>query len=73
MVEAPKDYEQDEIITVKLSRKEFDIVRKIIAREQAAGWFDGWIKNHWVWIVGGGILTFLYIGDQIKSLFNGTH
>lgn len=73
MVEAPKDYEQDEIVTVKLSRKEFEIVRKIIAREQAAGWFDTWIKNHWVWIIGGGIVSLMYIGDHIKSLFQGTN
>lgn len=48
---------EDEIITLKLPRKEAELVRQMIRERQAMNYFKGWLTTWWVWIVAGGVLT----------------
>ena len=65
MIDSPKDYEQDEIIDVKLTRKDFIALRKIIEREEAASWFYTWITSHWIWVIGSGVLGLVGLYDYL--------
>ncbi len=71
MDEAPKDYEEDEIVVVKLPRKDFIILKDFLAKQAATNWLGRSIRYHWVWIVGPGVLGLMYLINEIKAVLNG--
>jgi len=67
-----QDYRDEEIIVVKLPRKDYLILKDVIKREEAYSWFSAWIKSWWVWAVAGGILTLVALYDDFKEGLMGT-
>lgn len=59
----------DEIIEVKLPRKDYETLRDILARENAYTWFKSTMRSWWVWSVAGGILSIFMFFDTIRGLF----
>lgn len=59
--------EDDIIVTVKLPRAKLELLRKIIAREEAYGWLEGKLKTSWIWVVAGGILSLITFWDKIHA------
>lgn len=57
MVEPRKDNEEDEIIAIFLPRSKYEVLRTILEREESYNWFRNWIRSHWIFIVGSGLLT----------------
>lgn len=66
------DFKEDELISIKLPRAQYEILKTMIKREQAYNWFKKALTNSGLWVVGGGILTLLLLYDKIILLFNGT-
>lgn len=60
------DNYDDQVITVKLPRKDYEIMRLLIKREQTLNNVTNILRSSWVWIVGGGILTLWLLWDKIK-------
>lgn len=59
------DFKDDELITIKLPRKDYEMLKTMIKREEASQWFINSLKHSWVWVVGGGILTLFLLWDRI--------
>lgn len=71
MNNAPKDYEEDELIVVKLPRKDVNLLKEFLEKQAASNWLMGRIKTHWIWLIGTGVLTLMYMYNEIKAVFNG--
>lgn len=66
------DFKEDELISIKLPRQQYELLKKMIEREQAYNWIKNTLSNNWIWVVGGGVLTFWLLFDKINLLINGT-
>jgi hypothetical protein len=66
--ETYQDNKNDEIINVKLPRAKYDLLRKMLEREEAMGWFGRTIRTHWVWAIGGGLVTLFLLWNHIQAL-----
>lgn len=67
------DYQKDdEIITVRLPRSEYETLRRVLKREGAYTWFVNSLKSTWVWVVAGGVLSVVSFWDRIILMINGT-
>lgn len=66
------DYKDDEVIEVRLSRNDYNRLKEILARERAYSWFTSRIKTSWVFIVGGGLLTFILLYEKFQLALFGT-
>ena len=58
--------EQDELITIYLPRREADILRKMIKREEGFDWLVKWLRQGAVVILGGSVLALLGAWEWIK-------
>ncbi len=65
MTETEEDYKDEELVTVKLPRKDYQILKEVLKREEVYGWVAVKIKSFWVWAVAGGILTVWALFDKI--------
>lgn len=59
----------DEIIDVKLPRKDYEIMRQMIRKQEALGWLGSYIRNVLLVAVGGFITLFTF-WDSIKTFFH---
>ena len=60
----------DEIIDVKLPRKDYEIMRDMIRKQEALGWLGQYLRN--VVLVGiGGFISLFIFWDTIKTFFQG--
>lgn len=59
------DNKDDEVISVNMSRKDYQILRDMIERERAYNWMKNSLRSFWLWAVIGGILSLLTFGDRI--------
>ena len=66
------DYKLDELIIVKLPRKDYLILKDVIKREEAYDWFQSGIKSWWIWVVAGGLLTLITLYETFKDGLIGT-
>jgi hypothetical protein len=55
----------DEIITVKLPRKDYEIMRKLIRERETMDNVTAAIKSFWIWGLAGSILTVWALWDKI--------
>lgn len=62
-----KDQKSDEVITVTLSRADYETLREIITRQQSLSWLGKWLKNV-LFVAVGGILALLAFGEQIRHI-----
>lgn len=63
------DYKELELIDVKLPRKDYETLKRVIEREDAYDWLSSKVKSFWVWTVAGGILTFIAIYKDVLGMF----
>lgn len=59
----------DEVITVTLSRSDYETLREIIDRQKSLSWLGKWMKNV-IFVAAGGILALLAFGEQIKHIIS---
>ena len=71
MNDKEEDFVKDEIISVRLPRSKYEVLRKIIEREESWNWFQRWIINNWIFIFGSGVLSLILLYDQIHNFFVG--
>lgn len=60
--------EDDTVITVRMSRKDYKILREIVERERAYSWIKNYIRSFWVWALAGGLLAVLALNDKISTM-----
>jgi hypothetical protein len=60
----------DEIIDVKLPRKDYEIMRDMIRKQEALGWLGQYFRNVILVAIGGFISLFVF-WDSIKLFFQG--
>lgn len=63
------DYKEIEIIDVKLPRKDYETLKRVLEREDAYHWLTSKMKSFWVWTVAGGVLTFIAIYKDALGIF----
>ena len=63
------DNARDEVINIRLPRADYEILRKMIDERIASSWFENWVRGHWVWVIGGGILTIILLWDKVHLIF----
>lgn len=61
-----KDYDQYELLDVKLPRKDLQRLEQMIKREESVDWFINWIRNGVIFVVGSGLLLMFGLWDWIK-------
>jgi len=64
-------FRDDELINIKLPRSQYNLLQKILLREQAYTWFGGLISHSWIWVVAGGLFAVWGLYDKIHLLFSG--
>lgn len=70
MIKAAEKTEQqksDEVITVTLSRADYETLRDMITKQQSLSWLGRWLKNVLLVAIGG-VLTLIAFGDQIRHV-----
>ena len=66
--EIAKDNYDDQIINVKMPRKDYEIMRQLIRERHTMNNVTAVLKNTYIWIVASGILA-LYAGwAQIRAV-----
>lgn len=68
--------DEDEVITVTLSRSDYEILRNMIDREQVMSLLGKWLQNFLVVTIGGLVALFTFGGqvrDFILTLLAGSH
>lgn len=65
------DYKDEEIIDVKLTREQYKLLKNVLIREQSENWITSAVKNNWIWIVSGGVLTVWMLYDRIQLFLHG--
>lgn len=68
----PDDFKQDEIIDVKLPRKDYQLLKKILEEREAKNWLTAKIASWWVFGLGAGALVLWQIWNELSSILNGT-
>lgn len=61
------DYDQYELLDVKLPRKDLQRLEQMIKREESVDWFINWIRNGLIFVVGSGLLLAFGLWDWIKA------
>lgn len=57
----------DELVDVRLPRKDYDMLRSILERENAYSWLTSRLRSWWVFAVAGGIITLISFWDTVKT------
>lgn len=58
----------DEIIDVKLPRKDYEMLREMLRKQEALGWLGRYVRNVLLVAIGGFITLFTF-WDTIKTFF----
>lgn len=62
-----QDFKDDELINIKLPRRQYERLKTMIEREEAYDRLTSMLKSSWIWIVGGGMLTIFLLYDRIAT------
>jgi hypothetical protein len=60
----------DEIIDVKLPRKDYEIMREMIRKQEALGWLGRYFRNV-ILVATGGFISLFMFWDSIKHFIAG--
>lgn len=66
-----EDGNEDEVINVRLPRSEAKLLKAMIKREEAFSWLSNSLRNSFVWVIAGGLLSVLLFWEKIKSFTMG--
>lgn len=61
------DFRDDELIDVKLPRKDYEMLREMIKKQEAMSWLGRYLKNVGL-VAAGGFLTLWALWDKISFL-----
>jgi hypothetical protein len=64
------DNTDDEIVVVQLPRKEYELMRKMIQREETMSNVWRWIRT-FLFVLIGGVLTLVTFGEAVLKYLNG--
>lgn len=67
--------DEDEVLTVTLSRSDYETLRSMIEREQIMSWLGKWLQNFLLVTIGGLVALFTFGGqirDFILTLLSGS-
>lgn len=59
---------EDELIDVKLPRKDFEIMREMIKKQEALSWLGRYARNVLL-VFAGGVITLITFWENISSFF----
>lgn len=59
------DFKDEELISIKLPRKQYKRLVMMLEREEAYDKLTNMLKSSWIWVVGGGILTLFLLWDRL--------
>ena len=62
--------DDDEVVNVTLSRRDYEVMREIIDRQKSLNWVGKYVRNV-LFVFAGGILTLIMFGEQKKKLLVG--
>lgn len=65
MIDNNDDFKEDELINIKLPRKQYEVLKTMIEREETYTRLTNALKSSWIWVIGGGILTLILLWDRI--------
>lgn len=60
--------DEDEIINVRLPRKDYELMRKMIQREHVFSWLERTFKASAIWVIAGGILSVILLWDKLVGM-----
>lgn len=63
------DTKEDEIIDVKMPRKDYKVLREIVEREKTFNWVVNWVRSGWVLIVASAGLLVVNFWDALRKVF----
>ena len=66
-----EDNKFDEIITVHLPRKDYDVMRQMIRERETMNNITAVLKNTWVWVVVTGAVAVFTLWDALKVKVGG--
>lgn len=70
-MEFDADNKRDEIISVRLPREDYEIIRRIIDRERTYSWIGNWMRSGWLWAVAGSATVLLTLWEKIRAAVFG--
>jgi hypothetical protein len=62
---------EDEVITLRLPRKDADIVRQMIKERETMNNITAILKSSWIWVVVSGAVALFTLWDTIKIKVGG--
>ena len=57
--------EEDEIIAVRIPRHEYEVLRRMIQREESFTFLYAWVRSWFVWTIIGGVIALLTFWDKL--------
>ncbi len=60
-----QDFKDDELINVRMTREDYEVVKDIIRREKAYNWFIASLKGHWIFVVAGLALILISFSEKL--------
>ena len=66
-----EDNKSDEIISVRLPRKDYDVMRQMIRERETMNNITAVLKNTWVWVVVTGAVALFTLWDTVKMKVGG--
>lgn len=61
------DFKDDELITIKLPRKQYEMLKSILEREEAMSWLQSRVKAWWIWTAAGGLIAVWTLWDKFHE------
>ncbi len=65
------DFKSDEIINVRLPRKDYEVMRQMIRERETMNNITAILKSSWVWVVVSGAIALITLWDTIKIKVGG--
>lgn len=66
-----EDFKADEIIDVRLPRKDYELLRKILTEREAKNWLTAKLASWWVFGVGAGALALWKLYSEFSAAIHG--
>lgn len=65
------DFQDDELIEVKLPRSDYQLLKTMLKEREAKNWMTAKISSWWVFGLGTGALVLYNLSDKIHTLIIG--
>lgn len=65
------DYKSDEMINVRLPRKDYELLRTILTEREAKNWLTAKLSSWWIFGLGAGALVLWKVYTEASLVLNG--